>query len=132
MTSGVHGIGTDRLLSLLDPLDPIAVYHFGSSASSIARVHMESDIDLGILGFKACDPYETFLAAQAAARLLKREVDLVDLRRCGTVMASQVVGTGRKLMIRDAREVAEFEMRVLADYARLNEERAPVLAAHGL
>jgi len=43
-----------------------------------------------------------------------------------------VVGNGRRLWATDTLAADRFAMRALADYARLNEERAPVLRALGV
>ena len=62
---------------------------------------------------------------------LGRDVDLIDLGRSNAVLRKEVVNRGRLLYETDPLRRAEFEMYVLSDYARLNEERAPVLAALG-
>jgi len=111
-------------------LDPLAIYHFGSSAGDAARVRADSDIDLAFLAVRPCDPYRVFEAAQEIARMAGREVDLVDLARADAVIRAQVVGVGRRVFTapRCARQADEFELLALADYARLNEERSEVLA----
>lgn len=58
---------------------------------------------------------------------LDRSVDLIDLKRASTVMAKEVLRTGTPLSITNPSSQQDFEMRVLADYARLNEERQPIL-----
>ena len=62
---------------------------------------------------------------------LGREVDLIDLARSSTVLRKEVLGNGRLLYETAPDRRAEFEMYALSDYARLNEERSPVLAALG-
>ena len=61
------------------------------------------------------------------ASALGRDVDIVDLARASTVLQKEVVAHGRVLFQRSSGVRLAFEARVLGDYARLNEERAPVL-----
>ncbi len=58
---------------------------------------------------------------------LNRDVDLIDLEHSSTVFQAQVVHTGEILYCRDENERAEFEMKVLKMYSKLNEERSPIL-----
>jgi len=54
---------------------------------------------------------------------------LIDLRAANTVFQAQIVGTGKLLVSGDPARVAEFQMRVLKDYALLNDERACIFKA---
>lgn len=114
---------------VLQPLEPKVVYVFGSVAAG--RDRPDSDVDLGVLPGRRCDPYEVFQLGQQLAARLRREVDLVDLSQASAVLRARVVTTGRRLATQDERRAAEFEMYALSDYARANEERRPVLAAFG-
>jgi predicted nucleotidyltransferase len=121
------------ITELIDPvlkLEPVAVYHFGSSATGPERLRPDSDIDLAFLAARSCDPYRVFLTAQEVARIAGREVDLIDLRQVGSVVAAQVVGHGRRVFTAPGcgQLADEFELLTLAGYARLNEERSEVLA----
>ena len=55
----------------------------------------------------------------------------MDLSAASTVLRKEVVAGGLLLHEDDSTARQEFEMYVLSDYARLNEERAPVLRALG-
>lgn len=115
----------DAVLRALAVFQPAAVYLFGSLASGTARP--DSDVDLAMLPGIAVDPLARFNAANELANALGREVDLVDLHRASTVLAKEVIRGG--VVLEDSRpsERQEFEMRTLSDYARLNEERQPVI-----
>jgi uncharacterized protein len=115
------------ILSLLEPLCPAAVYLFGSSGTEQERA--DSDLDLAVLLLRPADPLMLFNLSQSVANALCREVDLVDLKSASTVMAKEVIRTGTLLAVYSPAFLQEFEMRALSDYARLNEERQPVLAA---
>lgn len=115
-------------IQLLDStLSPYAVYLFGSGARSQLRT--DSDIDLAFLSDRSISMYELFLLEQQAALLLNLDVDLIDLRVANTVFQAQIVGTGKLLVSGDPARVAEFQMRVLKDYALLNDERACIFKA---
>ncbi|WP_210436925.1 type VII toxin-antitoxin system MntA family adenylyltransferase antitoxin [Geobacillus subterraneus] len=107
-------------------LDPFVIYLFGSAARGALRP--DSDVDIAFISEgEPYDPYELFLLAGQLADKLGRDVDLVDLRRASTVFQAQVVSTGKAIDCRDERKRAEFEMKTLKMYVKLNEERAPVL-----
>ena len=114
------------ILRSLDLLSPKALYLFGSFGTD--RQHPGSDIDLAILPSAPLDPVQLFRIGGELATELRHDVDLIDLSRATTVMAKEVLRTAERIAVRDALATAEFEMRTLADYARLNEERHPVLA----
>ncbi|MCC6619667.1 MAG: nucleotidyltransferase domain-containing protein [Deltaproteobacteria bacterium] len=101
------------------------VYLFGSHAAG--ATHPESDVDLAVLSRHPIGAMARFELAQALAGRLGREVDLVDLSSASTVLRKEVVAHGRLLHASAPRARADFEWRALADYARLNEERRPIL-----
>ena len=115
-------------LTLLETRIPrlTALYRFGSSANGTLRP--DSDLDYAILGPAPLDPVSRFEIQEDLARLLRRAVDLVDLRRASTVMRMQVIANGVAVAIRDHVETERFEIAVYASYARLNEERREILA----
>jgi predicted nucleotidyltransferase len=102
-----------------------AIYRFGSTASGSAGP--DSDIDLAVLGPYPLDPLLRFDVQEQLASALRRPVDLVDLRAASTVMAMQVLATGRLLddVAPEARGL--FEDHAFGAYARLNEERRGIL-----
>lgn len=112
-------------LPQLDHFRPAAVYLFGSLSRGAG--HRDSDIDLAFLPGGPCDPVEVFETANRLAAKFGRQVDLVDLRRASTVMRKEVLRTGKLLHESDPARRMEFEMLALSDYARLNEERQPIL-----
>jgi len=120
----------DALLSELAPFRPAAVYLFGSFAEGMSWP--DSDVDIAFLPQVPVPPFTCFTTANVLADVFGREVDLVDLTRASTVLAKEVLRTGILLDDPSLPDREEFEMRVLADYARLNEERRPVLAALSL
>lgn len=105
--------------------DFVAVYRFGSTVRGEQRG--DSDVDLAVLAPSRLDPVARFDLQERLAIALRRDVDLVDLRRASTVMAMQVVSRGEPIAIGDAVEQERFEDHVFGAYARLNEERREIL-----
>jgi predicted nucleotidyltransferase len=106
-------------------LHPHVIYQFGSQVSGQARD--DSDLDLAILCPEAVDAVRLFDLANKLSNRLNLEVDLLDLSRASTVMAKEVLLGGQRIHVGNLPATQQFEMRTLADYARLNEERAAIL-----
>ena len=104
----------------------LAVYLFGSRARGAHRPG--SDFDLAVLAAQPLAAVQRFELAQELAVLVGHDVDLIDLRQASSVLRSQVIGGGRPLYRASAPELEAFEDFVYTDYARLNEERAAILA----
>lgn len=73
--------------------DVVAVYRFGSTAKGVDRP--DSDVDLAVLSSAPLPALTRFELQERLASLLRRPVDLVDLKTASTVMAMQVVANGR-------------------------------------
>ncbi|MBM4764856.1 nucleotidyltransferase domain-containing protein [Bacillus sp. B15-48] len=111
---------------LCEKFTPFLILIFGSTVKGTQ--HSESDIDIAFAHEeKELDKYEVFLTAQDLASKLKREVDLVDLNQVSTVFQAQIVSTGRVIYCTDEQKRAQFELKTLKMYAKLNEERSPIL-----
>lgn len=115
-------------LALLETRIPrlIALYRFGSAVDGTLRP--DSDLDYAVLAAAPLDPVARFEMQEDLACLLRRAVDLVDLRHASTVMRMQVISNGVAVAVRDPVETERFEIAVYASYARLNEERREILA----
>ncbi|HET7370402.1 MAG TPA: nucleotidyltransferase domain-containing protein [Gammaproteobacteria bacterium] len=111
---------TDKLPGL------IAVYRFGSYGTDAMRP--DSDIDLGLFAERPLDPVQLFDLAGELATLAHREVDLVDLITCSTVMRAQIIATGERLLCRDEFRCENFADTAFSRYAHLNEARRGILA----
>ncbi len=117
--TGILGI----LLGTLPELQ--AAYLFGSEARGDSTP--QSDIDLAILVPVALDPVARWELQERLADLLRRDVDLVDLRTASAVMRASVLSDSRLLFDGAPTDRELFEALALADYARLNEERREIL-----
>lgn len=112
---------------LIDRLNPYLIIVFGSAANE--RMRPDSDIDVAYMSDQGrnAGEHERFVLAQEMAGILDRDVHLVDLRQASTVLQAQVVSRGKVILDREPLRRQEFFLRVLKEYARLNEERAPIL-----
>ncbi len=106
-----------------------AIYLFGSHAKGHARP--DSDLDIAILAAHELDIVALFELSLKLTDIANVHVDLIDLRAANTVFRKEITAYGRTLRVYDSSRQQEFEMYALSNYARLNEERAPVLRALG-
>lgn len=106
-----------------------AIYLFGTY--STADEWPDSDVDIALLL-----PPQQAKAAKLLAlsdlrfdleALLKKEVDLINLRRVPTVLQKEIVAADRRIYCADEFAADEFEMLTLSYYQRLNEERAEII-----
>jgi len=110
---------------LIDKLSPKLIYIFGSIITN--RVRNDSDIDIAILTDKKIDEYQLYMMSQQLADDLKREVDIVDLKRASTVFKAQVLRNGKLIYNSDNQEKMIFQLGVLQDYVFLNERRGEII-----
>ena len=103
-----------------------AVYLFGSHASNQAMP--DSDVDLAVLGKSPYTAADLFNVSSNLAIMLKRNVDLVDLRAVPTDLQAQIVTKGQRHVLTNFEQIESFEDLVYSSYARLNEERKYILA----
>ena len=105
--------------------DVQAIYRFGSMTAGTAGP--DSDLDLAVLGPHPLDPMVRFDLQEQLASVVRRSVDLVDLRAASPVMAMQVLAAGELLHDSAPDLRGLFEDRAYGTYARLNEERRGIL-----
>lgn len=98
---------------------------FGSYAKGCERE--DSDVDVAYLSDFESDGYENFMLGQEIAVAIGKDVDLVALRSASTVLRAQVISSGRVLFCSDEKRRQLYVMRMLKEYALLNEERAVIL-----
>ncbi len=110
----------------IEKLKPDFIIIFGSYAKGIT--HNESDIDVAIYREdKVFSAYELFMFAQQLADIIGIEVDLVDLKEASTVFATQIFSTGEVIYSKNENLRMELHMRTYSMYAKLNEERQPII-----
>lgn len=111
---------------LMGKLNPYLIIIFGSAARG--RMRTASDIDVAYLNHQDVLAYGLFMIAQELAGIVGRDVHLIDLRRASTVLQAQIISQGKIILDLEPLKRQEFFILTLKQYARLNEERAPVLA----
>ena len=113
------------LLEALAPFQPKWIYLFGSAA--LRQDHAHSDLDFAFYADAEHDSLDVFMRAQQLSSRFHRELDLVQLRTSSTVFQKEVLVSS--VLIYEANPSARelFESIVLKKYARLNEERMPIL-----
>lgn len=110
--------------------DVQAIYLFGSWGTE--DEWPSSDIDIAMLlppeKAKALGTMELIQVQTRLSSLLKKPVDLLNLRQVSTVFQKEVVMADRRIDTGDEYAAEEFEMLTLSFYQKLNEERAEILA----
>jgi predicted nucleotidyltransferase len=111
-------------------LEVQAVYLFGSYGTE--GEWPDSDVDIALLLAPSAAKEARHLIASPLRDelelLLKRKVDLLNLRHVSTVFQKEIVMADRRIYTGDKYAADEFEMLTLSYYQKLNEERAEVLA----
>ncbi|MFH1077390.1 MAG: nucleotidyltransferase domain-containing protein [Pseudomonadota bacterium] len=106
-----------------------AIYLFGTYGTD--DMQDKSDVDIALLlGHKKSKEAGTLIMSDLRLELetiLKREVDLINLRAVSTVFQKEVVETGRRIYCADEYAADEFDMLTMSYYQKLNEERAGIL-----
>jgi len=109
--------------------DVEAIYLFGSYLTPDQQ--QDSDADIAVLF-----PHERARLLRnlvmsdcrdALENVLKRTVDLINLRMVNTVFQNEIIQHGRIIYQQNELIVDEFEMQVMSSYQKLNEERAGIL-----
>lgn len=105
------------------------IYLFGSYQTE--DEWPDSDVDIAVLLPHEEAKIERLIAISECRNrlgdLLKKEVDLLNVRLISTVFQLQIVSTGRLIYIGDEKAVHEFEMLTISLYQKLNEERHGIL-----
>ncbi len=110
--------------------DVQAIYLFGSYGTE--DEWPDSDVDIALLLSPQEAKVSKYLAMSELCfelgALLKKEVDLINLRRVPTVLQKEIISADRRIYHADEYAVGEFEMLTLSYYQQLNEERAEIVA----
>ncbi len=106
-----------------------AIYLFGTYLTPDQQ--QDSDADIALLfpheRAKLLKNLAMSDCRDALENVLKRTVDLINLRTANTVFQNEIIQHGRIIYQQNERIVDEFEMRVMSSYQKLNEERAGIL-----
>src|SRR5690625_2226956 len=111
--------------TLSDSIKPGFIILFGSYAKNNAR--SSSNLDIAYFTEEKVTDYNRFIIAQQLANQLKKEVDLVDIKRIDIVFAAQIFSTGVLIYCKDKNEFIKQRMKALSMYTTLNEQRSNLL-----
>jgi predicted nucleotidyltransferase len=111
--------------------DTQAIYLFGSWGTE--NEWPDSDADIAVLlppGQAKQTDFSAWIALTTVqlSELLRRDVDLINLRRVSTVFQKEIIMADRRIYCSDEYAADEFEMLVLSFYQKLNEERREILS----
>ncbi len=106
-----------------------AIYLFGTYGTDDQLP--DSDIDIALLiNHEQAKTVGTLVMSDLRfdlERLLKKDVDLINLRRVSTILQKEIVAADRRIHTADSYAADEFEMLTISYYQKLNEERAGIL-----
>jgi predicted nucleotidyltransferase len=105
--------------------DVNGIYLYGSFAKNQATA--ESDVDLAVLGPEKYDEQCLQVLSEKIARVLRRDVDLVDLRAVSTVFKMQIVSTSKRVYCADQYACDYFDMVTYVAYLHLQETRKEII-----
>lgn len=120
-TEQLNGI----IKKVVSEIEVYAIYLFGSRATN--QVREDSDLDLAIVSDVVQDKVKLFYLAQELADIAACDVDLIDFRATNTVLQAQIITNGEVIFCSDPYRKNMLEIRVLKEYALLNEERACII-----
>jgi predicted nucleotidyltransferase len=109
--------------------DVEAVYLFGSHGTEDQRGDSDADIAL-LLPPDMAKTIKNLAMSQCSLALddiLKKPVDLINLRMVNIVFQHEIIQGARIIYQRSRYAVDEYEMYVMSLYQKLNEERAEIL-----
>ena len=106
-----------------------AIYLFGSYQTE--NEWPASDVDVAVL----LSPDESGIAGSlmmselysTLGTMLRKDVDIVNLRRAPTVLQKEIVMADRRIYTGNRYAAEEFEMLTMSFYQKLNEERAGII-----
>jgi len=109
--------------------DVEAIYLFGTYETE--DEWPDSDVDIALL----FPPSQSKLIKDipfggcsiALTNVLKKDVDLVNLRMVNTVFQHEIIQNSKIVYIKDNNAIDLFEMTIMSLYQKLNEERAAIL-----
>jgi predicted nucleotidyltransferase len=113
------------ILEKLKDIDKEIVYIFGSYAKKENTEN--SDVDIAFYSKDEYDSFDIFLLAQQISSEIKKEVDLVQLKKSSTVFQKEVIENGVYIYEKSSTQREKFELLVYKKYFKLNEERKEII-----
>ena len=117
----------DAVVALIRLMVPGCEFVYLLGGGARGRSHPGSDVDLALLAAAPVPALVRHDLGSRLAGLVACDVDLIDLATASSVMRKEVVAYGVLWFERLPELGTTFEGRVLSEYARLNDERRPIL-----
>ena len=125
-TQSIEAFKKNAVEAIINSIPDVeTIYIFGSFIKGDAT--NESDIDLAFLSNRKIDNLMRWDIQEELAKLLNRDVDLVDLNQASEVMQFQVVHYGQRIFARVNQEAEKYEDKVYSLYVDLCELRKPII-----
>lgn len=106
-----------------------AVYSFGSDATGDELPGSDVDIALLLPPEKAKNAGSLLMNNLRfdLEALLEKKIDLINLRIVSTVFQKEIIAANRRIFCADHKAADMFEMLVISNYQKLNEERTDII-----
>ncbi len=124
-TVAIDPLAVGRIVEEIFP-EALGVWIYGSFAHGRAR--RDSDLDIAILPDRPLDSWERIERALDVGSRLRRDVDLVDLRKVSPVLRFEVVTRGIRVAARDPYTADVMATAAISMFQRLNESQCQHLA----
>jgi|TARA_B100000315_G_scaffold118429_1_gene108533 predicted nucleotidyltransferase len=106
----------------------VAIYLYGSYAKG--KTKKNSDVDLGILFSKETDGFKRIEMETDLSNLLKKDVDLVDMKKASPLLRHQIYKYGAEIYSKESDYPACFRASSMQEYLDtlyLQEQRMKIL-----
>ena len=102
---------------------------YGKQDSIILNIQRlcEACIDIAFFSDKSYDEYEVFQSAQEISAILKKDIDLVQLKNSTTIFQKEIVENGQIIYEKNKIDREKFELSVIKKYFTLKEDRKEII-----
>lgn len=102
-----------------------AIVLFGSYARKTERP--DSDIDIALKTKKEISKQELFNATQELERIVKRDVDLIDLNNISDSFRYEILMNGKTIYCKNSIQFDLYKLDMFREYLELNESRKSII-----
>ncbi|HLS34704.1 MAG TPA: nucleotidyltransferase domain-containing protein [Bacillota bacterium] len=122
---GIEKVKELLVTPIVNKLNPDFIILYGSFAKGTQNEH--SDLDIAYFSDEELSTYERFIFASKLSHIVKREVDLIDIKKANTVFTMEIFSEGEPIYIANENTFVRQRMRAYSMYVTLNEQRKPVI-----
>ncbi len=99
---------------------------FGSFA--LGTQNKESDVDIAIRTKKELSKKDIFIITQKLEQILKRDVDLIDLKQIQDGFRYEILINGIAIYVKDELNFENYKLDMYREYLELNESRHEIIS----